>query len=120
MRPTILVVEDDDAVRRSLQLLLRSHGFDVKAYASPGYALADKQNRSAACLISDLMMPGLDGLMLLTNLRTEGWKGPAILISGYMSAAHRIRATAIGFGAILDKPIADSKLMDTLRGLMAA
>lgn len=119
MRTTILVVEDDDAVRRSLQLLLRSHGFEVKAYASPGYALADHQNRNAACLIAGLMMPDLDGLTLLTNLRAEGWEGSAILIGGDIAAVHRAQAAEMEFSAILDKPISDFKLMDALRGLAA-
>lgn len=120
MRTTILVVEDDDAVRRSLQLLLRSRGFEVKAYASPRHALADHQNRSAACLIVDLLMPDLDGLTLLTNLRVEGWEGAAILIGGHIAAVERAQAKEIGFSAIIDKPVSDFKLLDALRDLMVA
>lgn len=118
-RPCVLVVEDDDAIRRSLQLLLRSRGFDVRAYASPGFALADKDNRTAVCLISDLVLPGLDGIMLLADLRSEGWAGAAILISGYLDADRMDKATNAGFGAVLEKPVRDSRLVSTMIDLIA-
>lgn len=118
-RPSVLVVEDDDAIRRSLQLLLRARGFDVRAYASPGFALADKENRAAVCLIADLVMPGLDGLMLLADLRSEGWAGAAILISGYLDPDRRNRAAHAGFDAVLEKPVADSRLVSVMNDLIA-
>lgn len=117
-RPCVLVVEDDNAIRRSLQLLLRGRGFDVRAYASPRSALADTQNRSAVCLIADLVMPGVDGFMLLADLRAEGWNGPAILISGYLNAERTAQAANAGFAAVLEKPLAHSHLFDTMRALI--
>ena len=118
-RPSVLVVEDDDAIRRSLQLLLRSRGFDVRAYAAPSFALADKENRTAVCLISDLVLPGLDGIMLLADLRSEGWAGAAILISGYLDADRMDKAASAGFGAVLEKPVRDSRLVSTMIELIA-
>ena len=118
-RPRVLVVEDDDAIRRSLQLLLRSRGFDVRAYASPSFALADKENRTAVCLISDLLLPGMDGIMLLADLRLEGWSGAAILISGYLDADRANQAASAGFDAVLEKPVRDSRLVSTLNDLIA-
>jgi FixJ family two-component response regulator len=117
-RPLVLVVEDDDAIRRSLQLLLRSRGFDVRAYAAPAFALADRENRTAMCLISDLVLPGLDGIMLLTDLRAEGWQGAAILISGYLDAGRMDQAASAGFDAVLEKPVRDSRLVSTLTDLI--
>ena len=118
-RPSVLVVEDDDAIRRSLQLLLRSRGFDVRAYASPGFALADKENRTAVCLISDLVLPGVDGIMLLADLRLEGWSGAAILISGYLDSDRVNQAASAGFDAVLEKPVRDSRLVSTMIDLIA-
>ena len=119
-RPCVMVVEDDAAIRRSLQLLLRSRGYDVRAYASPRYALADKQNRDSACLIADLLLPGVDGLMLLSDLRADGWDGPAILISGYITPERRAQAAHTGFDAVLEKPVGDIKLVDTMSSLIAS
>jgi FixJ family two-component response regulator len=118
-RPLVLVVEDDDAIRRSLQLLLRSRGFDVRAYAAPGFALADRENRTAMCLISDLVLPGLDGTKLLADLRAEGWQGVAILISGYLDAGRMDQAASVGFDAVLEKPVRDSRLVSTMTDLIA-
>lgn len=118
-RPVVLVVEDDDAIRRSLQLLLRSRGFDVRAYAAPSFALADKENRTAVCLISDLVLPGLDGIMLLADLRSEGWHGAAILISGYLNADRMDQAASVGFDAVLEKPVRESGLVSTVTDLIA-
>lgn len=117
-RPSVLVVEDEDAVRRSLQLLLRAQGFDVRAYASSRYALADKQNRLAVCLIADLVMPEVDGLALLADLRAEGWNGAAILISGHVTPERRCQAAEAGFAAVLQKPVSEAKLMDVVNGLI--
>lgn len=118
LRPSVILVEDDDAIRRSFQLLLRARGFDVRAYASSGYALSDKQNRSAACLIADLILPGADGFELLHSLRADGWAGPAILISGYMTPERAKQAQDAGFDAILEKPVSDSRLIDIVNGLI--
>lgn len=117
-RPSVMLVEDDDAIRRSFQLLLRSRGYDVRAYASPAYAIADKPNRSAACLIADLVMPGVDGLMLLDRLRADGWSGPAILISGYLTREREKQARQAGFDVVLEKPVADSRLVNALVDLL--
>lgn len=115
--PCILLVEDDDPVRRSLQLLLRGRGFDVRAYASSSQALADPLNRSAVCLIADLVMPELDGIDLLGGLRADGWTGRAILVSGYLTAEKRKRAEEAGFDAVLAKPVAENVLMSVLASL---
>ena len=117
-RPCILIVEDDSAVRRSLQLRLRAAGFDVRAYAAASAALADPASRAAACLIADLVMQEIDGMRLLRTLREDGWKGPAILISGFLDDALSARALAASFSAVLDKPLADERLMETLSALV--
>jgi len=111
-----MVVEDDNAVRRSLQLLLRSRGYDVRAYSGAAPALADPLARSARCLIADLVLDhqGADGIALLEQLRNEGWQGPAILISGYLTAEREARARRAGFDKILSKPVAESIVVSEL------
>lgn len=119
-RASVLVVEDDASVRRSLLLLLRSQGLDVRAYASASQALADPLALSAQCLIADLTMPDLDGLALLAGLRAQGWTGPAILVSGQLDEDIERRGREAGFDAVLRKPIFDRRLTGRIAELIAA
>jgi CheY-like chemotaxis protein len=117
-RPCILVVEDDSAVRRSLQLLLRSKGYDVRAYGSASIALDDPNVHATHCLVADLMMPGVDGVALLGALRANAWDGPAVLLSGFLDDEAREMARAAGFAAVLDKPMPEARLTEILAGLL--
>ena len=108
-RPRVLLVEDDSAVRRSIQLILQVRGYDVRAFSSGALALADPSAVEAACLVTDYCMAGMSGLDLLRGLRTVGWRRPAILIT-----AHRNDYIEEGEGAlfdeILEKPLLDRRL----------
>ena len=118
-RPRVLVVEDDAAVRRSLQLLLRGHGLDVRAFASARQALADPQAKTAACLVVDLVMPEIDGIALLAALRAAGWSGPAILISGQLTPERSASAAQAGFATVVRKPFADESIVETVHRVLA-
>lgn len=117
---SVLLVEDDDAVRRSLQLLLRSRGYDVRAHASGNGLAHDPQALRCECLIADLMMPQTDALQLLTELRRANWGGKAILISGFLDPRREQKARAAGYDAVLAKPISDSVLARTVGELLPA
>lgn len=119
-RPRILLVEDDPPVRRSLQLLLRGKGFDVRAYADGGTLLNDPTIVQAACFVTDLHMDGLDGMELLARLRARGWHGPAVLITGSPTPGLADRAAAQGFSAIIEKPFRASTLTETVQKLTHA
>ncbi len=119
-RPRILLVEDDDAVRRSLQLLLVSRGYDVRAYRS-GHGLAeDPEALMAVCLVADLIMPESDALQLLHDLRGAGWHGPAILISGHLTDEWASQAKAAGYDAVLPKPLGETMLVGWIGRLLTA
>lgn len=117
-RPRILLVEDDDAVRRSLQLLLVSRGYDVRAYRTAEGLAEEPEALSAACLVADLMMPEGDALQLLHSLRGAGWKGPSILISGRLTDEWASQAEAAGYDAVLPKPIGESVLVGWIARLL--
>jgi CheY-like chemotaxis protein len=117
---SILLVEDDDAVRRSLQLLLRSRGYEVRAHAS-GLGLAqDLGARGCDCLIADLMMPQVDAIQLLAELRAAGWNGKSVLISGHLDTRWENRAREGGYDLVLPKPLSDSVLVRTIEALLPA
>ena len=114
-RPLVFILEDDDGVRRSLQLLLRAEGFSIKAYAGVHFLLADPDVFSASCLIADYRLPEVDGIAVLDMLRKRGWAGPALLMTAYGSAEVIDRARKAGFVEVLEKPFMDHSLLNALR-----
>jgi FixJ family two-component response regulator len=115
--PSVLIVEDDPAVRRSLLLLLQGRGFAAKAWSAADPALADAAHTAPDCLIVDYRLEGCDGIAMLVSLRADGWRGPAILISAYGSAELGIRAREAGFALILEKPLREHALIDAVTRL---
>jgi FixJ family two-component response regulator len=118
-RRRVLVVEDDAAVRRSLQLLLVAQGYDVRAYPGAAGLAQDPEALRADCLVADLMMPDGNAVTLLTDLRSAGWKGQAVLISGHLTNEWAERALAHGYAAAFAKPIGDAVLTKCLARLMS-
>lgn len=119
-RPCVLLVEDDCAVRRSLQMLLQGQGYDVRSHATGASLLADPRVAEAVCVIADYQMASLDGLAVLARLRSGGWHGPAILVTAFGTAEVRRRATAAGFGAVIEKPFGGQALLATIQRLVGA
>jgi FixJ family two-component response regulator len=117
-RPKILLVEDDPAVRRSLQLLLHGHGYEVRAYASGTAVLADPTSMQAVGLVADYRIPDIDGLEILTALRSRDWTGPALLITAHPSAHLTRLAEQAGYSRILEKPLREHQLGDALKSLL--
>ncbi len=116
----LLLVEDEPAVRRSLQLLLRGRGYDVRAYASSLDLLADPLALSALALIADFRMPGADGFLVLEGLRARGWTGPALLITGFPADNLSARARAAGFDRVIEKPFVDAGFLEAVARLVGA
>jgi len=115
----ICVVDDDESVADSLQLLLESFGFSVQSYRSGTEFLADERRRLAGCLLIDQHMPGLSGLDVVDNLQKEGVQIPTILISGRLDASTKQRATPLGVRELLEKPVAAGRLIQLLRTTLA-
>lgn len=117
-KPCVILAEDDDAVRRSLQLLLQSRGYDVRAYPSAVGLAGDTVALGCACIVADLMMPQIDAIRLLAEFHAAGWKGKSILISGHLDARWETKARMAGYDAILPKPISESVLVRTIEALL--
>jgi FixJ family two-component response regulator len=114
--PRVLLLEDDAGVRRSLHLLLRAHGFDVRSYAAPGPLLADLAVGDAQFLVSDYQLDQTSGIEVLRALRTAGWMRRAILITAFPSADLHKAAKAAGYDAVLEKPLEPHVLIGLLGG----
>lgn len=97
-----------------MQLLLRSANYEVRAYATAKALVNDLGARNCACLMTDLM-PDIDGIKLLSQLRAEGWDAPAILLTSSPSPDLDTRAADAGFHAVLRKPLIDRIVLETVR-----
>lgn len=116
----VIVVDDDDAVRRSLKFALELEGLSVRLYGGGGQLLAEIDLPARGCLVIDYYMPGIDGVELVARLRRRHVVLPAILITGRASADLRRRAALAGFQRVLEKPLEDSALIDSIRHALAA
>ncbi len=117
-RPTILLVEDDAGVRRSLQLLLQAKGYSVRSFASGTALLADPNANKAACLVADFRLPEMDGLTIQSRLRANGWTGAAILITAFNNPELTARATREGFSEVIEKPLLENYLSRAITRLL--
>jgi len=111
---TVVVVDDDLAVRRSLARLLASAGYEVAVCSSAEEFLSMPTVPRPACLVTDVRMPGMTGLDLLEAMRTRRPSLPIILISGDADASVAAHARAAGAVRFLLKPFASEELLDAL------
>jgi two-component system response regulator FixJ len=107
---TIHVVDDDEAMRDSLLALLGDAGYEARAYASAEDLLARGAFKSG-CVVSDLRMPGMDGLTLLKKLRADGSELPLILITGHGDIPLAVAAMKAGAVDFLEKPFEAEALL---------
>ncbi|HEY6984020.1 response regulator transcription factor [Reyranella sp.] len=105
------VVEDDEAMRESLVAVLGDAGYDVRAHAHAEAFLARADAAAAGCVVSDIRMPGMDGLALLRRLRDEGRALPLLLITGHGDVALAVAAMKAGAVDFLEKPFEPGRLL---------
>jgi two-component system response regulator FixJ len=111
----IFIVDDDEAVRDSLQLLLQTEGFEAFGFGSCTEALDTLQDIKPACLVLDLHLPKMSGLELLRELRARHIVLPVVLITGHLDRKTRAQAIASGVDVVLQKPLSGSDLLDAIR-----
>jgi len=111
---TICVVDDDDGVRQSLDLLLRSVGMQVEAFDSARAFLEAEAYQRCACLICDIRMPEMTGLELQDALAAAGVELDIIMLSGHGDVPTAVRAIKNGAFEFLEKPFDDHVLMDVI------
>jgi two-component system CheB/CheR fusion protein len=112
----VFVVDDDEAVRDSLGVLLGAHGLSVQDFGSAGEFLQSDHHGTAGCLLVDHHMEGMTGLDLIETLRLQKRPHVVILITGLCDASMRTRAEAAGVIAIFEKPLPKAELVETVKG----
>jgi FixJ family two-component response regulator len=117
--PLLAIVDDDLAVREALRDLLEVEGFAARTFASAAELLADGARGNFACIVTDVRMPGIDGLQLQQRLRAVGSAVPMIFITSSHDEASRTRAFRDGALAWFTKPVADEALLRAVRTAVA-
>ncbi|HEY2481393.1 MAG TPA: response regulator [Caulobacteraceae bacterium] len=112
----LILVDDDASVLSALKFAFEVEGFDVRAYADGESLLSETHIPEFGCLILDYKLPGLNGLQLLSRLRSRRVTLPAVLITTPEPAVVA-KAAAAGV-PIVEKPLLTSALLDTVRGLL--
>ena len=107
-------MDDDLLARDGIRELVESLGYKAIAFSSAEHFLGSDVITETACLITDLQMPGLNGLELQEALRTQGHRTPIILITAYPNENHRNRALEGGAVGFLSKPFDEASLIKCL------
>lgn len=113
--PTVFIVDDDEAVRNSLKLLMRSVGLPAVAYASAPDFLAAYDRQQPGCVVLDVRMPGMSGLELQQVLNLRGATVPVIFVTGHGDIPMAVEAMQHGAFDFLQKPFRDQDLLDRIQ-----
>jgi RNA polymerase sigma factor (sigma-70 family) len=112
---TVIVVDDDAAIREALESLLRSVGLQVQLHGSVREFLASERPNSPSCLVLDVRLPGQSGLDLQDELAKANNHLPIIFITGHGDIPMSVRAMKAGAAEFLTKPFRDQDLLDAVR-----
>ena len=110
-RGKVYVVDDDEAMRHSLEFLLGSADFDVTLFDSAQAFLAALSALEFGCVVSDVRMPGIDGIEMLRRLEAQHCRFPVIIMTGHGDVPLAVEAMKLGAVDFLEKPFDDNLLI---------
>lgn len=120
IQQTVFVVEDDEAVRDSLALLLESEGLPVQTFDSGADFLERWSTELNGCIVLDIRMPGMDGMAVQKALNERGSLLPVIFVTGHGDVPLAVEAMRHGAVDFIEKPYRDSMLLEKVRAAVAA
>ena len=112
---TVHVVDDEEAVRKSLAFLLTMSGFTVRVHESATGFLAVAPTIRNGCLVTDLRMPDMSGVELLRNLTSADLRIPSIVITGHGDVPMAVEAMKAGASDFIEKPFEDEHLIEAVK-----
>ena len=112
--PTVFVIDDDAAVRASIQGLLKSVGLRFESFGTAQEFLSSKRPDGPSCLVLDVRLPGINGLDFQRELANTGVQIPIIFITGHGDIPMTVRAMKSGAVEFLTKPFRDQDLLDAI------
>lgn len=115
----VFIVEDDESMREAIEQLLCVAGFRTVVYESAEAMLGEAATEIPLCVISDLNLPAMSGLELLSELRRRSGHPPVIIITAYDSASTRQEAGRLGASAYLAKPFTSIALLTAINEIAA-
>jgi FixJ family two-component response regulator len=119
MKPLVAVVDDDIAVRESLESLIRSVGMAVRVFASAEEFLSSAHPNELDCLILDVRMPGMSGIELRRHLMANNCEVPIVFITAHSSDDRaRSEASSDWTVAYLTKPFGDDELLNAVQAAL--
>ena len=117
-RQTVYVVEDDEAVRDSLELLLKSDGKAVRTYKNANAFLKDYSDDMAGCIVLDIRMPGMDGMELQKKLNEKHSLLPIIFVTGHGDVPMAVDAMKEGAVDFIQKPYREEALLEKIESAL--
>lgn len=119
IQQTVYVVEDDEAVRDSLELLLKSDDKSVKTYENATAFLRDYSENMAGCIVLDIRMPGMDGMELQKKLNEKHSILPIIFVTGHGDVPMAVDAMKEGAVDFIQKPYREEALLEKIEAALA-
>jgi len=113
--PTVFIVDDDQAVRDSLQWLIQSVGLHVVTFPDALSFLNQVSEDQAGCIVLDVRLPGMSGLELQQKLTARGIRMPVIIVTGHGDVPMAVRAMKAGAMDFIEKPFSDQMLLDQVQ-----
>jgi FixJ family two-component response regulator len=117
--PTVFVIDDDAAIRASIQGLLKAAGLRAEGFATAEQFLHRNPTDGPGCLILDVSLPGIDGLAFQQQLKRAGFDIPIIFVTAYGDIPMSVRAMKSGAVEFLTKPFGDQELLDAVQQALA-
>jgi FixJ family two-component response regulator len=114
-QPAIVVIDDDASMRKALDNLFRSVGFEVELFASPQDFLQSAREDRPGCIVLDIRFPGRSGLDMQRDLAAANARLPIIFITGYGDIPMSVRAMKAGAVEFLTKPFRDQDMLDAIQ-----
>jgi two-component system, LuxR family, response regulator FixJ len=110
-KANVYVIDDDEAMRDSLNFLLDSSGFEVTVFETAQSFLDAISTLSFGCVVSDVRMPGIDGIELLKRLKTSHSTFPVLVMTGHGDVSLAVEAMKLGAVDFLEKPFEEERLL---------
>lgn len=119
-KTVVHIIDDDAAIRDSLAFLLDVNGFQPEVFESSAAFLGNVASNTPACIVSDIRMPGMNGIELVRKLKSDGIACPVILITGHGDVALAVEAMKAGAVDFIEKPFDDAVLLGAIQSALQA
>src|SRR5512143_1943990 len=118
MKPRILVVDDEAAIRDSMRMILEYEGYEFIGAPSGQDAITAVERETPDLVFLDIKMPGMDGLEALQRMKAVNETLPVVIISGHGTVSTAVEATKAGAFDFIEKPLASERVLVTIRNAL--